>query len=71
MPAGTTASCAVSICANPCGFHPDIAEIPLSGLDCNGGGVPDECQRCTSDLDHDGIVGPMDLVIMFGAWGPC
>ncbi len=46
----------------------DLAE--RSSLDLNGNGIPDECEL-PGDLDGDGAVGPADLAILLGAWGPC
>ena len=39
--------------------------------DENGNGVPDECEGNPADLDGDGMVGPADLAILLGNWGPC
>ncbi|MFO0829329.1 MAG: hypothetical protein U0572_14420 [Phycisphaerales bacterium] len=48
----------------------DAFDIVLgTSLDVNGDGIPDECQPCMSDLDHDGMVGPTDLGILLGQWG--
>ena len=38
--------------------------------DSNGNGIPDECE-CLADLDGDGGVGPFDLALLLGSWGPC
>lgn len=46
-------------------------DIPIaSDQDKNGNGIPDECEQ-PGDLDGDGIVGPADLAIVLGNWGPC
>ncbi len=37
-------------------------------IDLNGDAIPDSCQ-CPADLDGDGIVGPIDLALVIGAWG--
>ena len=37
--------------------------------DDDGKGVPGDCTP--GDLDGDGQVGPADLLILLGAWGPC
>ncbi len=37
--------------------------------DVNGNDIPDECE-CLPDLDGDGTVGTLDLLILLGAWGP-
>ena len=36
--------------------------------DCNGDGLPDECD-CPGDLNGDGVVGGPDLSIMLSSWG--
>ena len=46
----------------------DIADGTSSDL--NGNGIPDECD-CFADLDADGAVGPFDLAVLLGSWGPC
>ncbi|MCA9289794.1 MAG: hypothetical protein KDA25_01625 [Phycisphaerales bacterium] len=54
-------------------FRPDACDI-LSGAsdDVNGNGVPDECETIIdADLNGDGVVGPADLAILLGQWGPC
>ena len=46
----------------------------IDGTYTDGGGnlIAEECPPCTSgDLDEDGSVGPMDLAILLGSWGPC
>ena len=53
-----------------CGNLPD----QIDGIYTDGGGnlVVEECPTCTSgDLDGNGVVGPMDLAILLGSWGPC
>lgn len=53
-----------------CGNLPD----QIDGIYTDGGGnlVTEECPPCTlGDLDGDGAVGPMDLAILLGSWGPC
>jgi hypothetical protein len=49
----------------------DDCEV-LSGevADLNGNGIPDECE-VPGDLDGDGEIGVIDLLILLGAWGPC
>ncbi|MCH8963377.1 MAG: hypothetical protein IIB58_00330 [Planctomycetes bacterium] len=37
--------------------------------DENSDGVPDEC-ACLADLDQNGTVGPFDLALLLGSWGP-
>ncbi len=39
-------------------------------VDSDGDGIPDECE-CLTDLDGDGAVGPFDLALLLGNWGPC
>ncbi|MEE9212069.1 MAG: FG-GAP-like repeat-containing protein [Phycisphaeraceae bacterium] len=29
------------------------------------------CPSCAEDLNGDGVVGPFDLAVLLGAWGPC
>jgi subtilisin-like proprotein convertase family protein len=47
----------------------DIADGTSS--DANGNGVPDECEGAPGDLDGDGAVGILDLLLLLGAWGSC
>ncbi len=48
----------------------DICDIASdSSQDDNSNGTPDECE-CPADLDGDGNVGPADLAMLLGAWGP-
>ena len=50
---------------------PDMEEILLDPLlDADGDGELDECD-CPEDLDGSGAVGPFDLALLLGAWGPC
>ena len=43
--------------------------------DNNNNGIPDECEppppECPWDLDGSGDVGPVDLAMLLGSWGPC
>lgn len=41
-----------------------------SPADTDGSGIPDECEA-GGDLDGDGNVGPVDLAMLLGSWGPC
>ncbi len=41
-----------------------------SSQDQNGNGIPDECE-IPGDLDGDGVVGILDLLMLLAAWGPC
>ena len=52
-------------------FVPDSCDI-ASGTsgDLNANGTPDECE-CPADLNGDGMVGPWDLALVLGYWGPC
>ena len=59
----------------------------IQGLDCNENGEPDACDifegtsddqdgngipdACDADLNGDGGVGILDLLILLAAWGPC
>ena len=50
---------------------PDMEEILLDPLlDQDGDGELDECD-CPEDLDGSGDVGPFDLALLLGTWGPC
>ncbi|NEQ48566.1 MAG: CRTAC1 family protein [Leptolyngbya sp. SIO3F4] len=42
-----------------------------SSLDGDGDGSLDSCQVVPGDLDGDGTVGPADLAVLLGQWGPC
>ncbi len=44
--------------------------IPVGSLDDNANGIPDECETF-GDLDGDGVVGILDLLILLSNWGPC
>ena len=55
---------------NPVGEILILGELDSElGVDCNGDGTPDSCQ-CPWDSTGDGYVGPFDLAILLGAWGP-
>lgn len=41
------------------------------GLDGNGNGVIDACEIGDPDLDGDGSVDTVDLLMLLAAWGPC
>ncbi|MCH8165544.1 MAG: hypothetical protein IH889_08040 [Planctomycetes bacterium] len=59
----------------------------IQGLDCNDNGEPDACDifdgtsddgngngvpdECDADLNGDGLVGILDLLMLLAAWGPC
>ncbi|MCH8345283.1 MAG: hypothetical protein IH983_15035 [Planctomycetes bacterium] len=59
----------------------------IQGLDCNENGDPDACDifdgtsddqngngipdTCDADLNGDGVVGILDLLMLLAAWGPC
>lgn len=59
----------------------------FSDTDCNDNGEPDDCDifdgqsndqnsnsipdECDADLDGNGSVGVIDLLILLGNWGPC
>ena len=36
--------------------------------DCDGDGLPDECD-CPADFNGDGVVGGPDLSVMLSGWG--
>jgi sugar lactone lactonase YvrE len=46
---------------------------PASPNDTDGDGIPDECAAaaCPADLNQDGVVDALDLLILLDAWGPC
>ena len=47
---------------------PDDCDIAIgASTDRNGDGVPDECD-CPADLDGNGTVGILDLLILLAAW---
>ncbi len=51
--------------------QPDDCDIfDGTSVDQNGNGIPDECET-PGDIDGDGVVGVLDLLILLGAWGPC
>ena len=39
-----------------------------TSTDDNANGIPDECE-CPADINGDGVVGPIDLATLLGAWG--
>ena len=39
--------------------------------DVNGNGIPDECEACPADVNGDGTVDVVDLLILLATWGPC
>ncbi|MCH8164456.1 MAG: FG-GAP repeat protein [Planctomycetes bacterium] len=51
--------------------EPDACDIfDETSEDQNGNGIPDECEL-PGDLNGDGVVGILDLLILLAAWGPC
>ncbi|MHC4429246.1 MAG: CRTAC1 family protein [Planctomycetota bacterium] len=49
----------------------DLLEILLDpDLDQDGTAIPDSCEA-SGDLDGDGQVSTIDLLILLGEWGPC
>lgn len=49
----------------------DLTDIITGGsLDDNANGIPDECET-VGDLNGDGVVGIIDLLILLSNWGPC
>ena len=62
-------------CALDCGFEGGPCDIPGCGQsnDCDDNGVPDSCEgcgECPTDADCDGQIGPFDLAVLLGNWGP-
>lgn len=54
--------------------YPDACDIfDGTSEDQDGDGIPDECNRPVTpgDLDGDGDVDGMDLLILLGGWGSC
>ncbi len=52
--------------------QPDTCDIfEGSSDDEDGNGIPDECESIPGDIDADGVVGVLDLLILLGAWGAC
>lgn len=45
----------------------DACEIDGGSLDQNGNSIPDECE-CIADLDGDGFVDLLDVVVLLGQW---
>ncbi|MBL9149989.1 MAG: hypothetical protein JNM94_14970 [Phycisphaerae bacterium] len=67
--------CQASADVNPAACAETVAVASISFLiaptaDANSDGILDACQF-PADLDGDGLVGPVDLGILLGAWGPC
>ena len=68
-------------------FSGVYAYAGIQGLDCNENGEPDACDifegtsddqngngipdTCDADLNGDGVVGILDLLMLLAAWGPC
>ena len=38
-------------------------------LDQNENGVPDDCEVCLGDLNHDKVVNAADIGLLLGMWG--
>ena len=68
------------------GWEGDLCDVPTCDFICAHGectapqtctcepgwGGPDCSElNCPADLNGDGIVGPIDLASLLGAWGPC
>ena len=43
----------------------------LAETDLNNNGIPDACEPTLGDLNSDGVVGAVDVVILLAFWGPC
>ena len=46
---------------------PDACEVADGALDQNGNMIPDECE-CIEDLNTDGFVDLLDVVVLLGQW---
>ena len=62
-------------CELDCGEAGGPCDIPGCGQsnDCDANGVPDSCEgcgACPADADCDGQIGPFDLAVLLGNWGP-
>lgn len=54
--------------------EPDACDIfDGTSEDENGNGIPDECDRpgIPGDINGDGVVNSVDLLILLANWGPC
>ena len=56
----------------------DVCDIAYkTSQDCDINNIPDDCEcipyvsNCPYDLNCDGVVGPNDLALLLGSWGPC
>ncbi len=48
---------------------PDECDIANGDDDADGDGVPDSCEYAVGDFNLDGIIGAIDLMVLFSAWG--
>jgi hypothetical protein len=49
---------------------PDRCDIIAgTSADENGNWIPDECESLAGDINHDGIIDVLDLLIVIAAWG--
>ncbi len=62
-------ACTIDDCDPSAGCLHDLIDCP-KGATCNP--ETGECEfACPADLDGDGDVGPFDLAVLLGSWGPC
>lgn len=61
----------ITACFTPMNVNCECSDAnpPIEGVDYFIGGI--ENDRCSLDLNGNGEVGPDDLAILLGGWGPC
>ncbi len=52
------------------GVPDDIDIAKGTSDDENGNGIPDECE-CPQDINGDGTIDVLDLLILLASWGAC